>query len=67
MNCPQMKDPVSHMCLAGAVVASWSLIQDVAGSRPFNDKYLLLLNSVKTFRKNSIGTVTFGFGCFEIR
>ena len=21
----QFKDPVSHMCLAGAVVASWSL------------------------------------------
>ena len=23
------KDPVSHMCLAGAVVASWSLTQEV--------------------------------------
>ena len=29
------KDPVSHMCLAGAVVASWSLTQDVAGWSPF--------------------------------
>ena len=27
----QFKDPVSHMCLAGTVVASWSLTQDVAG------------------------------------
>ena len=25
------KDPVSHMCLADAVVASWSLTQEVAG------------------------------------
>ena len=24
-------DPVSHMCLAGAVVASWSLTHKVAG------------------------------------
>ena len=40
------------MCLAGTMVA-----QEVARSIPFNDKYLLLmnsLNSVKTFRKNSI-------------
>ena len=26
---------VSHMCLAGSVVASWSLTQEVAGSNPF--------------------------------
>ena len=31
----QFKDSVSHMCLAGAVVASWSLIQEVADSSPF--------------------------------
>ena len=70
MNWAQLKDPVSHMCLAGALVASLSLTQEVAGSSPFNDKDLLSLNSlnsVKTFRKNSIGTVTFGLGCFEIR
>ena len=30
MNWAQLKDPVSHMCLAGAVVASWSLTQEVA-------------------------------------
>ena len=35
MNWAQFKDPVSHMCPAGAVVASWSLTQDVAGSSPF--------------------------------
>ena len=27
-------DPVSHIFLAGAVVASWSLAQEVAGSNP---------------------------------
>ena len=35
MNWTQFKDPVSHMCLAGTVVVSWSLIQEVAGSSPF--------------------------------
>ena len=35
MNWAQFKDPVSHMCLAGAVVTSWSLIQEVVGSSPF--------------------------------
>ena len=35
MNLSQSKDLVSHMCLAGAVVASWSLTQDAAGSNPF--------------------------------
>ena len=53
MNWAQFKDPVSHMCLVGTVVASWSLTQEVAGSNPFNDKYFSV-NSVKTFRKNSI-------------
>ena len=27
----QFKDPVSHMCLDGTMVASWSLTQEVAG------------------------------------
>ena len=35
MNRAQFKYPVSHMCLAGAVVASWSLPQEGAGSSPF--------------------------------
>ena len=37
MNWAQFKDPVSYMCLAGAVVASWSLTQEVTGSSPLND------------------------------
>ena len=31
MNWAKFKDPVCHMCLAGTVVASWSLTQEVAG------------------------------------
>ena len=31
MNWAPFKDPVSNMCLAGVVVASWSLTQEVAG------------------------------------
>ena len=51
-------DPVNYMCFAGAVVASWSLRPE-AGSNPFtvmtNSFFAeLALNSVKTFRINSI-------------
>ena len=42
MNWGQFKDHVSHICLAGAVVASWSLTQQVAGLNPFNDTFLSL-------------------------
>ena len=41
------------------VVASWSLTQELVGSNHFNDKISLsldLLNSVKTFRENSISS-----------
>ena len=31
----QFKDPVSHMFLAGCVVTSWSLTQEVSNSKPF--------------------------------
>ena len=60
MNWAQFKDFASHIYLAGIVVASWSLTQEVAG---WQVQALLLqrqiflslnsLNSVKTFRKNS--------------
>ena len=56
MNWPQFKDPCSYMCLTGAVAASWSPTQEVAGLSHFSDKYFLsldLLNSGKTFRKHS--------------
>ena len=35
MNWAQFKDPVSRVCLPGAVVASWSLTQEMAGLSPF--------------------------------
>ena len=36
MNWAQFKDPVSHMCLAGAVVACWFITQETGGSNtPF--------------------------------
>ena len=58
MNWAQFKDPASHMSLAGTVVESWFLTQEVAGLSPFSDNYVLspnLLNLVKTFSKNFIG------------
>ena len=40
INHDQFKDPVCYLCLAGAVVASWSLTQEVAGSKnPFDENY----------------------------
>ena len=39
VNWAQFQDPVSHMCLAGTVVASWFVTQEVAGSSHFNNKY----------------------------
>ena len=32
----QFEDPLCYLCLAGTVVGSWSLIQEVADSNPFN-------------------------------
>ena len=69
MNWAQFKDPVSHMCFAGTVVASWPLTQEVTGSSPFNDKYFLPLNSrnsVKTFKKNSNVVCSFASHVFEV-
>ena len=52
MNWAQFNYSISHICLAGYVIAYWSTTQEVAGSCPFNGNYVLSLNSVKTFRKN---------------
>ena len=38
MDWGQFKDPVSCMYLAGVVVTSWSLTQEMAGSNPFTVK-----------------------------
>ena len=50
MNWAQFEDPVSHICLAGAVVASWNLTQEVVSLSPF------------TVMKNIFGTEFSVFG-----
>ena len=50
MNWAQFKNPVSQMCLADVMIASWSPTQEVAGSSPFT-VMTNISNSVKTFRK----------------
>ena len=52
MNWTQFKDPVSYMFLAGAVVASWSLIQEVTGSSPFTVKTNIFVTEFAEFREN---------------
>ena len=51
MNWGLFKDHISHMCLAGAVAASWSLIQEVAGSDPFTNRSIFV--SEFALRKDS--------------
>ena len=51
MNWAQFKDPVSHMCLAGAVVASWSLTQEwQVRALLLNWKIFLSLNSLNSVK-----------------
>ena len=54
MNWTRFKNTVSHMCLASAVVVSWSLTQEVASSSPSNDKYFLRQNSLNSVRKKIV-------------
>ena len=57
MNWAQFKDPVSHMCLADTVVASWPLTPEVAVSSPFTVMTNIFVTEFpefsETFRKNS--------------
>ena len=58
MNWGQFKDYFTQMCLAGTVVASWSLTQEVAGSNPFTVITNIFVTEFaefsETFRKNFI-------------
>ena len=58
MNWNLFKDLVSNMRLAGAVVACWSLTQEIASSNLFtvmpNIFVTELAEFIDTFRKNSI-------------
>ena len=61
MNWVQFEDPISHMCLAGAVVASWSLTPEVAGLSPFtvmtNIFVTVFTEFSEIFMKNSNGFI----------
>ena len=52
INRSQFKDPVSHLCFAGAVVASQSLTQEVAGSNPFTVMTNAFVNEFAEFSEN---------------
>ena len=57
MNSAQFKDPVSHMCPAGTLVASWSPTKEVAGSSTFtvmtNTFVTEFAEFSETFKKDS--------------
>ena len=55
MNWTEFKDPVSHVCLAGAVVASWSLTQEVAGSSTFTVMTNIFVTEFSEFSENILG------------
>ena len=58
MNWAQFKDPDSHTCLAGTVVASWSLTQ--AGLNPFTVMtFNFITEFSETFRKISSNRADF--------
>ena len=52
MNCGQFKDPVIHMCLAGAVVASWSGTREMAGLNPFTVMTNIFVTEFNEFKEN---------------
>ena len=54
----QFKDNVSHMCVAGTVVATWYLTKEVAGSSPFNDKYFITENIKEKLHSHNQAPVT---------
>ena len=51
MNWVKFNVPVSDMCLAGTVVACWSLIQEVAGLQGFESFYFDDKNVFTEFRE----------------
>ena len=53
MNWAQFKDPVSHMCLSSAVVASRSPTQEVAGSSSLMALFVLSSPSVTSISNES--------------
>ena len=70
MNWAQFKDPVSHMCLAGAMVASWSLTQEMAGSNPFTVMTNIFVTEFteisETFRKISFTSILYPINSWKV-
>ena len=60
MNWAQFKYPVFHMCLAVAVVASWSLTQEV-GLSPFNVMTNIFVTEFGEFSENISGKLKYLF------
>ena len=52
MNWAQFKDPVSQLCLAGTVVASYTRGGWVASLSPFTAKPNIFVTKFSTFSKN---------------
>ena len=52
MKWGQFKDPVSHMCLAGVLVAPWSVTQEVAGLSPFTVITNIFVTELTEFSEN---------------
>ena len=54
------------MGLAGTVVASWSLTQEVAGLSPFNENYFLSLNSLNSVKTSRESSAAFSKNAFVV-
>ena len=52
MNWVQFKDATSHMCLAGAAIASWSLTHKKIENSHFSHRLYPKIDSTKTFIGN---------------
>ena len=48
----QFKDPATHICLAGSVVASWSLMQGMACLNPFTLMTNIFVTEFSEFSEN---------------
>ena len=54
MNWGQFKDPVCYLCVAGTVVASWPLMQEVVGLNNLF-KYNIFVTEISEFTENIKG------------
>ena len=57
MNHGQFKDLVSYMCPAGTVVASLSLMQEIAGLSPFTVMTNIFVNEFSKFNEKIYGNL----------